>query len=169
MSAKKVQFYDTTLRDGAQSLWAMRMTYGMHDAVVEELDKAGYSYIELPVNAVDAKMQVRFLKENPWDYAHLCGEKIKKTKKSTVIMDCLDMLGESEPRSVVRMYYEMAARISKASRFFSLANTRNELDRYFPWVVPMAREIGTGVAAMHLLLSRLLVPRTNIMPNSPRG
>ena len=87
MGTKKVEFYDTTLRDGVQSLWAMKMTYGIHAAVVEELDKAGYSYIEIPVNGVNAKHQVRFLKENPWDYAHLFGEKIKKTKKSNLSLN----------------------------------------------------------------------------------
>jgi len=45
MSETKVMFYDTTLRDGAQSLWAMNMSYGMHDAVTAELDQAGYSCI----------------------------------------------------------------------------------------------------------------------------
>jgi oxaloacetate decarboxylase (Na+ extruding) subunit alpha len=142
MGTKKVEFYDTTLRDGVQSLWAMKMTYGIHAAVVEELDKAGYSYIEIPVNGVNAKHQVRFLKENPWDYAHLFGEKIKKTKKSTVIMDCLSNIDLPDPRSIVRMYYEMSARITKTARMFSLANTRNELDRHFPWVVPIAKNLG---------------------------
>ena len=142
MSEKKVTFYDTTLRDGAQSLWAMNMSYGMHDAVAGELDKAGYNFIELPVNAVNAKMQVRFLKEDPWDIARLFKEKITKTKKNQVIMDCLDMMGESEPRAVVRMYYQLTARATGASRLFYMSNTRNELDRYFPWVVPIVRDMG---------------------------
>jgi pyruvate carboxylase len=37
MNKKKVMFYDTTLRDGVQSLWAMKMTYGMIDAVAGEI------------------------------------------------------------------------------------------------------------------------------------
>jgi oxaloacetate decarboxylase (Na+ extruding) subunit alpha len=139
---QKVQFYDTTLRDGAQSLWAMRMTYGIHEAAAGELDKAGYSFIELPVNAVNGKMQVRFLNENPWDYARLFKEKITRTKKNQVIMDCMDQLGEAEPRSVVRMYYEMAARATGAARMFYMSNTRNELDRHFHWVVPIVKNMG---------------------------
>ena len=142
MSEKKVMFYDTTLRDGAQSMWAMNMSYGMHDAVASELDQAGYNFIELPVNAVNAKMQVRFLKEDPWEIARLFKRKITKTKKNIVIMDCLDMMGESEPRSVVKMYYSLTARAAGAARFFYMSNTRNELDRYFPWVVPIVRDLG---------------------------
>jgi oxaloacetate decarboxylase alpha subunit len=142
MSEKKVMFYDTTLRDGVQSLWAMKMSYGMHDAVIAELDQAGYNCIELPVNAVNAKMQVRFLKEDPWEIARLFKRKITKTKKNQVIMDCLDLMGESEPRSVVRMYYTLTAKATGAARFFYMSNTRNELDRYFPWVVPIVRDLG---------------------------
>jgi len=142
MTDKKVAFYDTTMRDGAQSVWAMRMSYGAHEAVSSELDKAGYSYIELPVNAVHAKMQIRFFQENPWEIAHLFGRDITRTRKSQVIMDCLDMLGESDPRAVVKMYYQMTARATGCARMFYMANTRNELDRYFPWVVPIVREMG---------------------------
>ena len=142
MNAKKVLFTDQSLRDGTQSLWSMFTTYGVHDAVSGELDKAGYHYIELPVNAVNFKMTVRFFKENPWKSAHLFKEKITRTKKQIPILDCLDLIGESEPRSVVRMFYEMTSRITGSSRFNYMANTRNELDRYFPWVVPIARDLG---------------------------
>jgi len=141
----KVTFSDVTFRDGAQSQWAMKMTYGMFDAVASELDQAGFDTIELPTNAVHFKFQVRFLKENPWEIARIFREKITRTKKSQVIMDCLDLLGESETRSMVKFYYELAARSTGAGRFFTLANTRNELDRYFPWLIPIARNIGAEV------------------------
>ena len=98
MSKKKVMFYDTTIRDGVQSLWAMNMTTGMFDAVVGEIDQAGYSYIELPVNAINAKMSVRFLKDDPWRIAHLFGRKITKTKKSQFILEVLDFLEGGDPR-----------------------------------------------------------------------
>ncbi|MBE0597315.1 MAG: hypothetical protein IH614_08600 [Desulfuromonadales bacterium] len=141
----KITFTDVTLRDGAQSMWAMKMTHGMIDAVAAELDDAGYDSIELPMNAVNFKFQVRFLQEDPWQIARVFKEKITKTKKSAVIMDCLDLLGESEARSVVRLYYELAARSAGLGRFFTLANTRNELDRYFPWLIPIARNLGMEI------------------------
>ena len=142
MNKNEVMFSDTTMRDGAQSLWAMNMTYGMYDAVASELDQAGYSMIEVPANAVYFKMWVRVLKQDPWETVRLFNRKITRTKKNIAILDCLDLLGESEPRAMIRMFYELAARATGASRFFSMANTRNELDRSFPWLVPMAREIG---------------------------
>ncbi len=142
MTDKRVEFYDTTMRDGAQSIWAMRMTYGAMDAISSELDEGGYSCIELPVNAMNAKMQVRFFQENPWEIARLFKRKITRTKKTQVIMDCLDLLGESDPRAIIREYYRKTAEATGCKRMFYMANTRNELDRYFPWVVPMVREMG---------------------------
>lgn len=142
MTEKKVVFSDVSLRDGAQSLWAMNMSYGMYDAVAEQLDQAGYDYIELPMHAVYMKMAVRYLKENPWDTMKIFKSKITRTRKSSVLMDCLDLLGETEPRSVVRFFYELAARTVGGDRFFTLSNTRDEIDRYFPWLVPIARNLG---------------------------
>ncbi|MBE0597303.1 MAG: hypothetical protein IH614_08540 [Desulfuromonadales bacterium] len=144
-SGRKIMFSDVTLRDGAQSLWAMRMTHGMHDAVAAELDQAGYDSIEVPVNAVNFKFQARFLRENPWEITRVFKEKITRTKKTIMFLNCLDLLGESETRSMVKMYYGMAARNSGARRFTTLANTRNELDRYFPWLIPMAREMAMEI------------------------
>ncbi len=141
-SKKKVEFYDTTLRDGPQSLWAMKLTYGGHCAIVEELDKVGYSYIEVGATAMVAKYQVRFLKENHWDFIHLWGRKIKNTKINQVMMECLDLLDYGEPRSIVRLYYNLAFKGTGGSRFFYLINTRNELDRHCNWVVPMGRDMG---------------------------
>ena len=71
MSGKQVKFTDVSFRDGVQSLWSMNLTYGMVDAVAEEMDQAGYEYIELPMHAVYFKMMVLFLRENPWDMMRL--------------------------------------------------------------------------------------------------
>jgi oxaloacetate decarboxylase (Na+ extruding) subunit alpha len=142
MSKKKVEFYDTTLRDGVQSLWSMFLTHGMVDSVASEMDKAGYNYIEVPMFGVFFKMAVRFLKQNPWDMMHLVKQKIRKTKISIPIQNSISLLEEPECRSMVRLFHQLGAKTVGASRFFFYANVRNELDRYYPWVVPMGREMG---------------------------
>jgi oxaloacetate decarboxylase (Na+ extruding) subunit alpha len=136
---KKVEFYDTTLRDGAQSMWSMEMRYGTVDAVAHLLDEAGYSFIEMPVNAMVGKMNVRFLQENPWDIAHLLQSKVKKTRRNQVIMECLDLLDYGEPRAVIRLFYQLAIKATGASMWFYMINTRNEMDRHLPWLAPMVR------------------------------
>jgi pyruvate/oxaloacetate carboxyltransferase len=44
MGKKKLLFIDESLRDGPQSLWSMFSTYGVHEAICAEMDKAGYHY-----------------------------------------------------------------------------------------------------------------------------
>ncbi len=142
MHDKKVFFSDTTFRDGAQSLWAMKMQHGMYDAVVAEMDRAGYSAIEVPMHAAYLKMAVRTFKEDPWKTMRLFKNKISKTKKMCGIANCIDLLGESEPRSVIRMWHQLKANAVGATKSYSMSNTRNELDRHFPWLVPMIRDLG---------------------------
>lgn len=131
-----------TLRDGSQSLWAMKMTYGMHSVVAAEIDQAGFDYIDLPVNAVNFKMSVRLMKEDPWQIAHQFKKLITKTKKMVPILERIDLLGEAEPRAVVNKWYDLMAESTGSVRHYMMANSRNEIDRYFPWVVPAARARG---------------------------
>ncbi len=142
MKKKKVKFSDLTLRDGSQSLWAMNMTYGMHSVVAKEIDEAGYDYIDLPVNAVNFMMWVRMMKEDPWAIAHQFKKLITKTKKMVPILERINRLGEAEPRTVVKRWYDMMAETTGSVRHYMMANSRNELDRYFPWLIPHVRERG---------------------------
>ena len=160
MSGKKVKFTDVSFRDGVQSLWSMNLTYGMVDAVAEEMDQAGYEYIELPMHAVYFKMMVLFLRENPWDMMRLFNRKITKTNKSISIFNNISLLENPEPRSMIRFWYEFAANITGASRFFTFANTKNELDRHFPWLVPMAI-----ASASHLVSSTNLAASSGSVSN----
>ncbi len=60
-----VDFIDTTMRDGQQSLWGMRMQ-GRHQlALADDIDRVGYSVIDMVVSNV-FEAQVRFGKEDPW-------------------------------------------------------------------------------------------------------
>jgi oxaloacetate decarboxylase alpha subunit len=144
MKDGKVTFSDTTFRDGAQSLWAMNMTHGMYDAVATELDQAGYGCIDLPMYGAYMKIAVRMFKEDPWETFAIFKEKITRTKKMFGWCNMIDFT-IPEPRSVVRMWHQLACRTIGASRAFTLSNTRNELDRYFPWLIPMIREQGQEV------------------------
>ncbi len=44
-----VSFVDTTFRDGSQSLWALGMRRGMIEAVAEDMGRAGFHAVEVPV------------------------------------------------------------------------------------------------------------------------
>ncbi len=139
---KKMDFIDTTVRDGAQSLWAMKMTYGMMDQVLGLIDQGGFDYMDIPAHAVWCKTAIRFWKEDPWPTFHLYRDKLKNTKKMVPIHNHVDMLGDPEPRSVIWFWHDLLIRTVQPYLLYSLANTRNELDRHYPWIIPMIRKFG---------------------------
>jgi oxaloacetate decarboxylase (Na+ extruding) subunit alpha len=73
-----VGLIDTTIRDGNQSLWASRMTNSMLEPVLPLLDQAGFRSVEM-MSAVDVKIMVSRLGENPWDRVRLVKRHVRRT------------------------------------------------------------------------------------------
>ncbi len=63
---KTIEFIDTTLRDGHQSLWATRMRTAHMVPVAHLLDKAGFQSVEL-MGTVHFDACLRYLREDPWE------------------------------------------------------------------------------------------------------
>jgi len=62
-----VQFIDTTLRDGNQSLWgATGLRTGMMLAIAPVMDAVGWHALDFTTSTHMA-VAVRFHKENPWE------------------------------------------------------------------------------------------------------
>lgn len=78
---RTVRIVDTTLRDGQQSLWALRMRTGTMLPVLEDLDAAGFEAIEFTVpNAQIARMS-RDLNEDIWTWIR---EGVKSAKRTSL-------------------------------------------------------------------------------------
>lgn len=60
-----VEILDTTLRDGQQAVWGMRMQAGMALPVAPIIDRTGYSVIDLTASSL-FEVLVRRMRENPW-------------------------------------------------------------------------------------------------------
>jgi pyruvate/oxaloacetate carboxyltransferase len=73
---KRFDFVDVTLRDAHQCLWGTRMTTGMMTPILGEIDRAGYSVINILGGAV-FDVCVRYLHENPWDRVRLLCERLE--------------------------------------------------------------------------------------------
>ncbi len=78
-----INFVDTTLRDGDQSLWGYRLSTGMILPVAEQLDRAGFEAIECDVWTA-FKIRIREIHEEPWDRIRLLSKKITKTPLSVM-------------------------------------------------------------------------------------
>jgi oxaloacetate decarboxylase alpha subunit len=69
MTQPNLQFIDTTLRDGNQSLWgATGLRTGMMLEIAPDMDQVGYRAIDFSTSTHMA-VTVRFHKENPWAFA----------------------------------------------------------------------------------------------------
>ena len=74
----EVYFQDTTIRDGAQSLWAYNIRTGMIAPICAQLDEAGFEAIELG-GPIELPKCVKELREDPWQRYRLIIPKFKRT------------------------------------------------------------------------------------------
>ncbi|HMK65958.1 MAG TPA: biotin carboxyl carrier protein, partial [Thermodesulfobacteriota bacterium] len=73
-----IDFWDSTTRDGIQSLWALRLTAAEALAIAPTMDEAGFKVIEY--SGIPAwRYSAQFLKEDYWERTRLICEAITKT------------------------------------------------------------------------------------------
>ena len=61
-----IEFLDSTMRDGQQSLWGMRMQAGMALPIAPVIDKVGYRVVDLTGSSL-FEVLIRHCQENPWE------------------------------------------------------------------------------------------------------
>ncbi len=154
-----VNFVDTTLRDGAQSLWAMWMRTGVMEQVAPDLDAAGLAAIELPLNPTFFKKRIRDMKEDPWEMLRLMARLMPRTPKAFMAGATINSF-EPPPRSIVKLFYQRVAATGAFNRAQLMANTMDQRTRDFPWLVPLYRELGIQVviALAYQIRSRRAIP-----------
>jgi oxaloacetate decarboxylase alpha subunit len=76
----EVKFIDTTIRDGAASLWAMNMRTGHMLSVISHLDRAGFDQMEFFAPGSRLKKFVRHLHENPWHWLKMGSALAERTQ-----------------------------------------------------------------------------------------
>src|SRR5438067_1979713 len=73
-----VELLDTTLRDGQQSLWGMRMQAGMALPVADVLDRTGFRVIDATGSSF-MEVLVKYCREDPWEGLDLLRQAIHRT------------------------------------------------------------------------------------------
>ena len=76
---KKVQITETVLRDANQSLMATRLPYSDYEAILPEMDKAGYYSAECWGGATFDSC-LRYLNEDPWERLRNIRKRMPNTK-----------------------------------------------------------------------------------------
>jgi oxaloacetate decarboxylase (Na+ extruding) subunit alpha len=74
----ELKFVDTTIRDGPQSLWSMKMRTNMMLPAAPILDQAGFEAIEIMASP-EFKKCVRDSKEDPWERLRRVRQAVTKT------------------------------------------------------------------------------------------
>ncbi len=89
--ARKIEFWETALRDAHQSLWATRMTMEMMEDILPNMDATGYRYMAI-LGSAGLEANVYYLGEDPWERLDMIGRGAPKTTKC-VWVRALNMLG----------------------------------------------------------------------------
>ena len=81
---KKVQITETVLRDANQSLMATRLPYSDYEAILSEMDKAGYYSVECWGGATFDSC-LRYLGEDPWERLRNIKKHMPNTKTQMLL------------------------------------------------------------------------------------
>lgn len=73
-----VEILDSTLRDGQQSLWGMRMQAGMALPVADFLDRTGFSVVDF-AGSSHMEVLLKYKREDPWEGLDLLRAAIHRT------------------------------------------------------------------------------------------
>lgn len=123
---KKIQFMETVLRDGQQSLIATRMPTSDMLPILKTMDQAGYHSLEMWGGATFDSC-LRFLNEDPWERLRTIRKEVKNTKLQMLLRG-KNLLGyKNYADDVVRDFVEKSIQngIDIIRVFDALNDTRN--------------------------------------------
>jgi oxaloacetate decarboxylase alpha subunit len=110
MTTTTIDFVDTTLRDGNQSLWgATGLTTGMMLAVAPELDRVGYRAIDFSTSTHMA-VTVRYHREDPWERLRLVKAVMPCTPLSFLSTGMRFISWETAHPELMRLSYRLLVR-----------------------------------------------------------
>jgi oxaloacetate decarboxylase alpha subunit len=110
MAARRLDFIDTTLRDGNQSLWgATGLRTGMMLEIAPELDRAGYRAIDFSTSTHMA-VTVRFHKEDPWERIRLMKARMPRTPLSFLSTGMRFISWETAHPELMQLSYRLLVR-----------------------------------------------------------
>lgn len=105
---KKINFVDTTLRDGHQSLWATRMRTAHMLPIAPLMDEAGFMAAEL-MGTVHFDACLRYLREDPWERIRLLSRALPNTPLRALIRSKSLTSFNIVPDSVIKLWIERCA------------------------------------------------------------
>jgi oxaloacetate decarboxylase (Na+ extruding) subunit alpha len=115
----EINFLDTTLRDGHQSLWATRMTAAMMLPIATILDRAGFTYTDSVASGNHFVAYARYLKENPWVKLRLLTKAMPRTPMQGGVRSRGAWGFDIQPQSLINLHIKTLAAAGVRRRSFS--------------------------------------------------
>ena len=110
MVSRRLDFIDTTLRDGNQSLWgATGLRTAMMLEIAPDLDRAGFRAIDFSTSTHMA-VTVRFHKENPWERIRLMKARMPRTPLSFLSTGMRFISWETAHPELMKLSYRLLVR-----------------------------------------------------------
>jgi oxaloacetate decarboxylase alpha subunit len=138
----RVDFVDTTFRDGHASLWAEGMTTGMMLPVAAQMDAAGFKSMEI-IATSHFKKCVRELREDPWERMRLLSKKVTKTPLVLMMGHNITAF-DLTPFSLLKLFMERIA--AAGINQIEVMDAANDMNFRVPECVRFAREAGLKVS-----------------------
>lgn len=135
---KKIDFVDTTLRDGHHSLWAQGMRTGMMLPVASRLDDMGFKAIEV-IGSGHFKKCIRELKENPWERIELMRERIQKTPMAFMMLTSVTTF-DITPFALLELYIQRL--VHHGIRRIQIIESSNDMGHRMPEAVRFVKAAG---------------------------
>jgi len=125
------------------------MPAGMMDVVMEDIDKAGFRCLDVPIMPLQFKKIVRDLKEDPWEMVKMIGKKAPRTIKGTMLgggLRVFDTGGNN--REATELFYNMLIEMGALQRVqtLSVASPVGPIDSPGNWFTRWCQQKGLETA-----------------------
>lgn len=145
-----IEFVDTTLRDGNQSLWSLTgLTTPDVLGVAPALDRVGYHALDFTSSTALA-VSVRFHKEDPWERMRLVSEAMPETPLGMIGTGMRFISWVPAAEDLMALTFRVAVR--NGLRRFQIADPSNDPDR-IRRIAAMARREGIDEVVVGLTYS----------------
>jgi oxaloacetate decarboxylase alpha subunit len=145
-----IEFVDTTLRDGNQSLWSLTgLTTPDVLGVAPALDRVGYHALDFTSSTALA-VSVRFHKEDPWERMRLVSEAMPQTRLGMIGTGMRFISWVPAAEDLMALSFRVAVR--NGLRRFQIADPSNDPDR-IRRIAAMARREGIEEVVVGLTYS----------------
>ena len=150
MSARTIEFVDTTTRDGNQSLWsATGLTTPDVVAIAPTLDRVGYHALDF-TSSTHMAVSVRFHHEDPWERIRLMSAAMPNTPLGMITTGMRFISWVPADEDVIRLSFRVGTR--NGIRRFQIADPSNDVARVRR-LATMAREEGIEEVVIGLTYS----------------